>query len=354
MERGEPSWQTRSTSPMSSPSSSEAVATSTLQLAALEALFGVEPRLLRQAAVVRRHRLLAEDVAQVPRRAFGHAARVDEHQRGAVQPAPVRRRAHTPASHWSFDITASERRGRQLQRQVALLGVADVDDRAVGYAVDRRAGADQEARHLVDRLLRGRQADAHQRAGCRAQRLQPLQRQRQVAAALARGDGVDLVDDHGAHRRRASGGPTPSPAARTATPACVTRTCGGRAALCWRSRAAACRRCARRCGCRRRAGPACASSARMPAKRRLEVQADVVGRAPSAARRRRPRSQSGRPPGCRPWRTRSSSAARKAVSVLPEPVGAATSVSRPARIAGHPAGWAWGRGRFEDHRAMAG
>ncbi len=45
IERGEPSWQTRSTSPMSMPSSSEAVATSTLQLAALEPLLGVEPQL---------------------------------------------------------------------------------------------------------------------------------------------------------------------------------------------------------------------------------------------------------------------------------------------------------------------
>jgi hypothetical protein len=32
-----------------------------------------------------------------------------------------------------------------------------------------------------------------------AQVLQPLQRQCQVAAALARGNGVDLVDDHAAH-----------------------------------------------------------------------------------------------------------------------------------------------------------
>ena len=43
------------------------------------------------------------------------------------------------------------------------------------------------------------------------------------------------------------------------------------------------------------------------------------------------------PSGCRPWRTRASSAARKAVSVLPDPVGAATSVSRPAWMAGQAA-----------------
>jgi hypothetical protein len=180
-----------------------------LQLAALQALLGIEPRLFRQAAVVRRHRLLAQDVAQVPRRALGHAARVDEHQRGLVQPHQLgHARVHLRpllARHHGF-----QRRGRQLERQVALLGVADVDDGAVGRAVRvQRAGADQEARHLVDGLLRGREADAYRPRPCaalclgvrQAQRLQPLQRQRQVAAALARGNGVDLVDDHAAHRR---------------------------------------------------------------------------------------------------------------------------------------------------------
>ena len=53
IERGEPSWQTRSTSPMSMPSSSEAVATSAFKLAALQPLLGVEPLLLGQAAVMR-------------------------------------------------------------------------------------------------------------------------------------------------------------------------------------------------------------------------------------------------------------------------------------------------------------
>jgi S1-C subfamily serine protease len=54
--------------------------------------------------------------------------------------------------------------------------------------------------NLVDRLLRRRQADALQAA--RAQALQALERERQVRAALARGHGVDFVDDHAAHRRQ--------------------------------------------------------------------------------------------------------------------------------------------------------
>src|ERR1700749_3488512 len=47
-----------------------------------------------------------------------------------------------------------------------------------------------------------------------------------------------------------------------------------------------------------------------------------------------------RPSGAVPRRTSASIAARNAVSVLPDPVGAATSVSRPAWIAGQAADWA--------------
>ena len=43
-----------------------------------------------------------------------------------------------------------------------------------------------------------------------------------------------------------------------------------------------------------------------------------------------------RPVGPADWRARESIAARKAARVLPEPVGAAMSVSRPARISAQP------------------
>ena len=103
-----------------------------------------------------------------------------------------------------------ERRRRQLEREVALLGVADVDDRAVGDAAAavHCVGADQEARDLVDRLLRRGKADPREpmRRADRArvlqrERLEPLERQREMAAALACRHRVDLVDDHRAHRR---------------------------------------------------------------------------------------------------------------------------------------------------------
>ena len=50
-------------------------------------------------------------------------------------------------------------------------------------------------RDFFDRLLGGRKPDAHRRAI--GQRLQPLQRERQVRAALVVGDGVDFVHDDG-------------------------------------------------------------------------------------------------------------------------------------------------------------
>lgn len=46
------------------------------------------------------------------------------------------------------------------------------------------------------------------------------------------------------------------------------------------------------------------------------------------------------PPASTPIRTSSSMAARKAASVLPEPVGAATSVERPPRMDGQARRWA--------------
>ena len=155
---GDPIWQTRSTCPMSMPSSSDAVATSARRLPALEPRFGVEPRLLRQAAVMRGHRLVAEPLAEMPRQALGHPPRVDEHQRRAVLRRRARRGGRSTRSHTSCDITASSsERGISIARSI---GRACPSSTIVhGGAV----GARQPARHLVDRLLRRRQPDALQR-----------------------------------------------------------------------------------------------------------------------------------------------------------------------------------------------
>ena len=60
-------------------------------------------------------------------------------------------------------------------------------------------GAGQESRHVFQRLLGGGESDALQRPA--GQRLQPLQRERQMRAALVPHEGVDLVHDHRAHGR---------------------------------------------------------------------------------------------------------------------------------------------------------
>ncbi|MNZ53565.1 hypothetical protein D3C78_714450 [compost metagenome] len=164
-----------------------------LELAAFQTLLGAQPELLRQAAVVRRHLFAAEAFGQMAGDAFGQPPRVDEHQRGAVL-AGQRGEAVVDGVPDFVGHHRLQRRGRHLDGQVAGAAVADIDD-AAGLQAGM-AGADQEVRHRLDGFLRGGQADAHQRR--RAQRLQALQRQGQVAAALAAGQRVDLVDDHAA------------------------------------------------------------------------------------------------------------------------------------------------------------
>ena len=145
-----------------------------------------------------------------------------------------------------------ERRRRHLDREIARAAMADVDDRAVGRVAVR--GADQEARDCR------RSASAWPTARCAAsrpaaQRLEPLERQREMAAALVRRDRMDLVDDHRAHGRqhRAAGLRAEQHVERFGRRHQDVRR---RAAHRARARPRACRRCARRCGSRRPASPA--------------------------------------------------------------------------------------------------
>ena len=150
-----------------------------------------------------------------------------------------------------------------------------------------RAGADQEPRDRLDRLLRRGQADPLQPVA--AQRREPLQRQREMRAALVRRDA------HGFRRRSrcasspASCGPIPSRAGYRAIPASSRRYAAGGGAS-GRARPTACRRCAPRCGFRRRAGPlrAAPRGCRRAAPRGC---GGCRSTAPSAARRRRPASR---------------------------------------------------------------
>ena len=168
------------------------------QFAAFQALLGIEPKLAREAAVVRRDRVLAEPVGQMARGALGHAPRVDEHERRAMLRdefgQPVVDALPRVVRHDRF-----ERHRRQFERQVARADVPDIDDLA------RLRFSHQKLRHEFDRLLRRGQTDAHRPLG--AQRVEAFEAQREMRAALGAGDGVNLVDDHGACRgqHRAAG-----------------------------------------------------------------------------------------------------------------------------------------------------
>ena len=160
------------------------------QLAALELLLGAQPLFAGQTAVMRSDHLCTQPLGQVAGGALGQAPRVDEHQRGAMlasqcREAVVDQRPGIVAHH------RLQRHRRHFQRQVAGAAMADIDDLA------RSLDADQKTRHRIDRLLRRRQADPHQRPI--AERFQSLQRQRQMAATLVAGNGVNLVDNHALH-----------------------------------------------------------------------------------------------------------------------------------------------------------
>ena len=187
-----------------------------LQRAALEPLLGVEPALLRQAAVMRRDLVVAEPLRQCARGALGHAAGVDEDQRRAVRldqlGDAVVDLLPDLARHHRF-----ERRGRQFEREIARPTMAGVDDRAFRRRPALRRRRRPESGRPLDRLLRRRQADALQPPA--AQRIEPLERQREMRAALVRRDRVDLVDDDGARVRQHRGGRIRSRAGCRAIPA---------------------------------------------------------------------------------------------------------------------------------------
>ncbi len=169
------------------------------QRAGLEPLLRRQPLFLRHAAMVRGHRLRPEPIGQLPSHPFGHAAGVDEHEGGAVRGD----QRHQPVVHLFPDLGRHhcfQRLARHFQHEVARALVAGIDDRRVRRRRAVRPGADQEVRDRLDRVLRRRQPDPLQPVA--AQRGEAFERQGEVAAALARRDGVDLVHDHRAGRRQ--------------------------------------------------------------------------------------------------------------------------------------------------------
>jgi hypothetical protein len=166
-----------------------------LEPARLETLLGVEALLLGQTAMVSRDVLLADALGEMPRHPLHHASRIREYERGVMLRDEAGKlvidgRPDVPRHH------RFERGARHHDRKVAFAHMTAVDD----LAGDVGPGAGQEARDLLDRLLCGRQPDALH--GLCRQGVEPLQRQREMRAALGARDRMDLVDDHRARGRQ--------------------------------------------------------------------------------------------------------------------------------------------------------
>ena len=169
--------------------------------ARLQPLLDRQARPFRQRPVVRRDRALAEPLLEVVGDPLRHAPARHEDQRG-----PVLAQEHLDAR---VDIFPRGPRGHRRQRLLRNLDAhverrppPGVDQHAGPRRELRRARAglderqvvsDQEARRLGGRLDGRRQPDPLQPAP--AQRVEALERERQVSPALVADQRVDLVDD---------------------------------------------------------------------------------------------------------------------------------------------------------------
>ena len=295
--------------------------------------------------MVRAHELLAGELVEARGEPLRGAARVAEHDRGAVGEDQLEHAwVHVrPDALVGLGRVEAERVGGGARRprvraglghvvdgndhlDVELFARAGVDDR---HGARHRLGlAAEEARDLVERALRGREADALRR--CVGDRVEALEREREVRAALGRRERVDLVDDHCldaaeylARLRRehqverlGRGDEDVGRGARDVLAFLRRRVAGAH-----RDRGRGERR-AEPLGGERDAGERCA-----------QVLLDVDG---ERAQRRDVEDPAALALGRTGARPRRSMAERNAASVLPEPVGASSRVWSPAPIAGQP------------------
>ena len=203
-------WITRSTAPMSIPSSRLRRGDEARDPPGLQVLLDHHPLLARERAVVGARDLFLGQLVQPQREPLGEAAVVDEDDRRAVlldeledrrvdrgpdrarrrlvARRPSRRRRSRPAGTARSSVPSSRMSstGTTTSRSSSLRVPASTS--WIG------AAARDEAADLLERPLRRREADPLRRP--LEQRVEPLERQRQVRAALGAGDGVHLVDDH--------------------------------------------------------------------------------------------------------------------------------------------------------------
>src|SRR2546425_37675 len=129
---------------------------SRLELALFERRLGVEPLLLREAAVVRRDLIRAVALGQMQREALGEAPGVHEYQRGAVLADELHQPLVDLVPHLGRHHRFERRRG-DLDREIERARMPRIDDAGIGCRV---SGAGEERRDVFDGLLRCRESDA--------------------------------------------------------------------------------------------------------------------------------------------------------------------------------------------------
>src|SRR5215469_9712747 len=273
--------------------------------------------------MMRHHRPFAETFDEVVRHAFGQASRAHEDQRGPMFADELSEPVIDLAPH----LVAGNRPelvARHFDRKIHLATVPDVDD--LGASAE-------EARDLFDRLDGRRQPDPLRlrAALCGHQPVQARKREREMRTALVRHHSVDLVDDHGRNGAqrltRARGGQKNEQRLRRGDED-VRRVRE-------HPRAVSHRRVAR-------------SQSNSYGVERTSLTSALSGETyrifVSAAR------------PVRASRNKRSTATRNAASVLPEPVGAQMSTSRPDWMRGQPAicGAVGPAKRLANHSSMSG
>ncbi len=217
-----------------------------LDAAGLQQVLHLAARLARERTMVRPHERLAGELVQRTREAFREPAAVDEDQGGAMRVNQLQQARVDGAPDGRAGRRLRGRPARNVRRlrqprhvldrdfdvqpqRLAFRGVDDghrpvggalvvVGELVVKLALDlldglhvallralrrgarllhrARLGAAEESRDLVQRPLRGGEADALQAdLKVRLERLEAFQRKREVGAALARHQRVDFVDD---------------------------------------------------------------------------------------------------------------------------------------------------------------
>ena len=208
-----------------------------------------------------------------------------------------------------------------------VLALRRLDDLDVVRAAEEPGG-------LVDRADRRGQADALGRAA--EQRVEPLEGERQVGAALGGGDRVHLVDDHrlDAAQRLPRGRGEQQEERLGRGDQDVRRGAGEQPPLVGRGVAGA-----HADGDLRRRDAEPAGGLPDAGQRRPQVALDVDGERLERADVEHPAAALRASAGAGSRASRSSDQ-RNAARVLPEPVGATTSALRPAPIARHAPAWA--------------